>query len=300
MDSREGQAVADSDKKKVDAFQYFDKRRRTIVWIAITLYLLINNSINATSVWMEHTRDGEPQIAVWEPFIWEYSSAISSLVVLPIMFYWFSRYVFVWRDWRRQLFTHLGVATVFSLAHVALMVSLREGAYIFAGGNYDFGDVPREFFYEWRKDIWGYIFWFAVYHGYQFIYRRLKGEASLVEQYSQEALPEETPEHVLVKKLDKEYIVKLQEVEWLESAGNYVNLHSNGRSYPLRGTMKSFIDRTASQGFKRIHRSYGVNINKIAHIQYQPSGDGEITLTNKTSLPLSRRYKDHFKKDLQA
>ena len=301
MAGLEGQTVAKRDEIPSAIFEAFERRRKFWIWLTISAYIFINNTINATSSWMEHSRGGIPDIGLWEPFTWEYSSALSTLLLLPILFYWFGRFAFRWYDWKRQILVHLAMATLFALFHVVIMVSMREAVYIFAGGNYDFGDPLREFIYELRKDVWGYGFWFLAFHSYQFIYRRLRGEASLIEE-EREPQTASVPQldHILVKKLDKEYLVKLQDVDWLESAGNYVNLHSQGRVYPLRGTMKHFTETVASQGFKRVHRSYAVNVDAIAHIAYQASGDGEITMTNGSTLPLSRRYKEDFKQYFYA
>lgn len=85
----------------------------------------------------------------------------------------------------------------------------------------------------------------------------------------------------------------------MESAGNYVNLHSGGRIYPLRSTLADLSKRLAEKGFCRTHRSYAVNFSAIDHITYQPSGDGKITLRNGSVVALSRRYKDEFKQRLE-
>jgi DNA-binding LytR/AlgR family response regulator len=84
----------------------------------------------------------------------------------------------------------------------------------------------------------------------------------------------------------------------MESAGNYVNLYSDGRIYPLRSTLADLTLRLAEKGFSRTHRSYAVNYSAIDHISYQTSGDGEIHLKNGTVVALSRRYKDEFKQRL--
>ena len=110
--------------------------------------------------------------------------------------------------------------------------------------------------------------------------------------------PTVPPKHFLVKKLDKEFLVKVEDIEWIESSGNYVNLHSNGRIYPLRSTLTKISERLACAHFSRVHRSFAVNHQAIDNISYQGSGDGEITLKGGKRLALSRRYKDEFKKAL--
>lgn len=277
-------------------FERFDKHRRWYMGMLIFAYLFINNSINATSVWMEQNRDGSPAIDLWEPFCWEYTSTLSIMLLLPLFLYLFSlwppRLTKVWQ----QLLKHFLGTLLFSILHVSLMVWFREIIYAWQGGDYNFGPILREFVYEYRKDAWGYVFFYGMYNLYHFVYSRLKGEANLIDSVEQSpAVQSKVPGHLLVRKLDKEFLVKVSDIEWMESAGNYVNLHSGGRIYPLRATLATTLERLESAGFSRIHRSYAVNHQAIDNISYQPSGDGEISLKNGHKLNLSRRYKDQFK-----
>jgi two-component system LytT family response regulator len=50
-------------------------------------------------------------------------------------------------------------------------------------------------------------------------------------------------------------IVTVEEVEWIGTAGDYVELHVNGRSFLLRETMASLEQRLDPAKFLRIHRS---------------------------------------------
>ena len=288
--------------KQDTLFERFDRRPKLYVALVIIVYLLINNGINATSDWMEATRNGAtPEFALWEPITWELSSALSVLLILPLMFFWFSRFPLKLENASRQIFLHIIATLVFSGIHVGLMVMMREGIYNFMQGNYNFGNVPSEFFYEYRKDAWGYVFWLLSFTVYHFVYSRLKGEATFIDEEDNSAgvTVQDAPEHFLVKKLDKEFIVKVEDIEWLEAAGNYVNLHAKGRIYPLRATLSSLIPRLESKGFSRVHRSYGINHSSVDSMQALPSGDAEICLHNKQLIPLSRRYKDAFKTKLQ-
>lgn len=276
-------------------FERFDKHKTVYLYGLIAAYWLLNNTINATSDWMETTRDGSPDFAMWEPFVWEYSSAISNLVLLPVLIYLWQAVPFKLVNMGQQLLKHFGISLVFALAHVTIMVWLRKGIYWIVDSQYDFGPLLREFFYEYRKDVWGYVFFFILYQVYLFVYRRLKGEANLIGAESMTQTTIDAPEHLLVKKLDREFLVRVADIEWMESAGNYVNLYSSGRIYPLRSTLTELSERLKSKGFSRIHRSYAVNHNAIEHISYLASGDGEIQLKNGHKLNLSRRFKEEFK-----
>lgn len=281
--------------------EQIDKHKSLYGYLVIAAYLFIDNTINASSVWMEHNRNGEPLISLWEPFAWEYTSAFSTLILLPIIFYFFNQQPPRLTKIKSQLLTHLAASITFSLAHVVLMVLFREWIYYLTGGDYNFGPWLREIWYEYRKDAWGYVFFFMTYHMVQYIYIRLKGEASPIAENEEQAnilVADIPPKHFLVKKLDKEFLVSVADIEWIESSGNYVNLYSKERIYPLRSTLANITERLETVGFSRIHRSHTINHSQIDNISYQTSGDGDILLKSGRSLKLSRRYKDALKANL--
>lgn len=295
--------------KATSVFERFDQRPALYSYLLLALYFFINAAINASSVWMEHSRDGSNSLQLWEPIVWEYSSAISTLLLFPLLFWWFNRYPLQLCAIRRQLLAHLLGSLLFSLLHVGLMVALRELIYNWQGGNYNFGPLVREFFYEYRKDAWGYLSFLIGYQLVLFVYSRIKGEAHQLDSAegsvedgaddSAELKPVKAPEHFLVKKLDKEFLIRTDDIEWLEASGNYVNLHSKGRIYPLRATLSTTLAQLSSKGFSRIHRSLAVNHHAIDSISYDSSGDGDILLKSGQQLALSRRYKEAFRTALQ-
>jgi len=110
--------------------------------------------------------------------------------------------------------------------------------------------------------------------------------------------PVERPERLLVKKLGKEFLVSVRDIEWVEAAGNYVNLHLGGRVYPLRETMTKLLGRLDPESFVRVHRSYIVRLDSIAEIEPQESGDARIHLVNGQQVPVSRRYREQLRAQL--
>lgn len=95
--------------------------------------------------------------------------------------------------------------------------------------------------------------------------------------------------------LSSSFIVNIEEIEWLESSDNYVNLHIKDRIHPTRSTLSDFIEEISEQGFFRIHRSYGVNLTIVSSITPLQSGDCDVTLKTGKVLSLSCRYRDEFK-----
>lgn len=113
--------------------------------------------------------------------------------------------------------------------------------------------------------------------------------------------PAATPHHhpptlgrLVVKDRDRYLLLKASDVDWIQSAANYVQLHARGRSYMLRVTMNDLEHQLRGLNFARIHRSTIVNVDRLSEIRPSPHGDFHVILDNGTSLRLSRAYRDHL------
>lgn len=281
----------------MNKLQHFQKYKFRYEVVIIFCYFLINSAILATSVVMEANRSGEPSFQLWEPFVWEFSSALATMLLLRACVWLLKTYRFEWGKVKVFFAIYLFSSLIFSLAHVAIMVAIRELVYWSQSLDYDFGNILIEFLYEYRKDLWSFIFILIFIKGYGFIVSHLQGEASPIAVGEEENITQRF-DRLLVKKLGKEFIVKVEDIEWLESSGNYVNLYSKGRIYPIRATLTQLISQIEEQGFCRIHRSHAVNLNNIDSITPLSSGDSEVKLRDGKTLNLSRRYKDAFKSKL--
>lgn len=122
---------------------------------------------------------------------------------------------------------------------------------------------------------------------------RLQGEARLLSapDSGPPIEPIERPERFLVRKLGTEFLVAARDIEWLEAAQNYVNLHVRGRVYPLRSTMAAIQERLDPSRFVRVHRSYIVNLDFLAQIEPLDTGDARLVLKDGIRIPCSRRHR---------
>ena len=93
---------------------------------------------------------------------------------------------------------------------------------------------------------------------------------------------------------DRFLLLKAEEVDWIQSAANYVQLHAHGRCYLVRMTMNEIETQLEGLSFARIHRSTIVNIDRLTEIRPSPHGDFQVVLDNGTALRLSRAYRDHL------
>ena len=101
-------------------------------------------------------------------------------------------------------------------------------------------------------------------------------------------------ERLVVKSAGRLFFLRTEEIEWVESAGNYVCLHVRGESHLLRETMTGLESRLDPSRFARIHRTAIVNIDQIKELQPLFHGEYQVVLRDGTELTLSRGYRDRL------
>lgn len=84
----------------------------------------------------------------------------------------------------------------------------------------------------------------------------------LKQQQGTTALVKE-PEYIFIKSGYEQFRVKLEDILYLESAGNYVNFVLTDKKLISRLSMQEAIDLLPVNTFTRVHRSYIVANNKI-------------------------------------
>ena len=267
-------------------------------WIVTTVVGAASNSV---TVLMDLRRADVP-VEPWEPAAWEWSSHLTVLALVPALLWFTRRFPLHMDTWRRNLpWLALG-SVAWSVLHVSIMVAARKAIYAMQGEVYDFGPWLREFGYEYLKDFRGYASMVLGVEGYRLLLRRVQGEASVLAAPDDLPAnePVERPERFLVRKLGKEFLIAAADVESLQAAGNYVNLHVRGRDYPLRATMATIEGQLDPSRFVRVHRSYIVNLDCIVEIEPLDTGDARILMRDGSHIPCSRRYRDALRQERRA
>ena len=86
-----------------------------------------------------------------------------------------------------------------------------------------FGD----FSYEYLKDFRAYIFILAMVYMYRFILLRLQGEAGFLSEKKDEQSDNATSDRFLVKKLGREFLVRVDEIDWFDTGDGEAKLHTD-------------------------------------------------------------------------
>lgn len=85
--------------------------------------------------------------------------------------------------------------------------------------------------------------------------------------------------------------VRVEEVEWIEAAGNYVRLHTPPKALLVRATLKALSGRLDPTRFARVHRTAIVNLDCVSRLESWSHGDYRVFLESGKELTLSRRYR---------
>lgn len=109
--------------------------------------------------------------------------------------------------------------------------------------------------------------------------------------HEQEPAAPEYPETLLVSKGQDECLIRVDRIQCITAAGNYVEIYCDNRLYLMRATMKQIEDLLPPSVFLRTHRSHIINVDEIERIKTHPSGNGEVRLRCGKVLNVSKKYK---------
>ena len=95
---------------------------------------------------------------------------------------------------------------------------------------------------------------------------------------------------LLVSDRGKTAVVDHSDIEWLESADNYVHVHTRARSFLLRRTLASLLDELGVS-FVRVHRCFAIRVDRVTAVHARGKGNGTVMLRDGRELPCSRQHK---------
>ncbi len=85
--------------------------------------------------------------------------------------------------------------------------------------------------------------------------------------------------------------VDVDEVEWIEAAGNYVRIWIGDRSYLLRESLQRLTERLSLAGFCRAHRGALIRVAAVRRLARTRDGGLVAELLSGPVIPISRRLR---------
>jgi hypothetical protein len=253
------------------------RRSDAIFVAAVALVGIAIALVDAFSVVDDRARGGHP-VPFWEPLVWETTSVFVLTALAPALMVFTRRFRPLADPWGQVIAAHLVGAVVWSLVHVTGMGVLRWAVYAAVGDFYAPFAPLSEFPYEFRKDLLVYFAIVAIYVAWL----RL---AAPPPQPASEA------DSIEIRDGARRHFVPLNEVVWIEAAGNYVELHRGATPILHRAPLSEMQRQLNSAGFVRIHRSRLVRRAAIVEVESKPSGDYVVRLADGRELAGSRRYR---------
>ncbi len=110
--------------------------------------------------------------------------------------------------------------------------------------------------------------------------------------------PKEEADNLVIKDsifIRKDYMlvkIKFDDLIWIRSEMNYLELHCKENKHLIRSTLKEFLDKLPPACFIQVHRSYAINSHYITAIDHNNVWLQEI------QLPIGRSYQETIKKSL--
>jgi two-component system LytT family response regulator len=83
----------------------------------------------------------------------------------------------------------------------------------------------------------------------------------------------------------------LDEIDYIEAAGNYLCVHAGQKEFLTRETMASCEQKLQSSEFVRIHRSVIINRRRVKELKPWFTGEYVVVLSTGKELTLSRGYR---------
>ena len=103
-------------------------------------------------------------------------------------------------------------------------------------------------------------------------------------------------ERLAIKDVGRVVFLDVEEVDYIEAADYYVQIHAGGKSYLHRESMLSLEARLDPARFMRIHRKAIVNQGRIRELRSEGRRDLVVVLANGAELPVARSHRDKLQR----
>jgi len=102
-------------------------------------------------------------------------------------------------------------------------------------------------------------------------------------------------DRLVIRSGGRVFFLRVDELDWVEAAGNYVRLHTGREEYLYRETMSRLEASLDPEKFARIHRSVMVNVERVKELHPLFRGDFTVVLRDGRKLTLSKAYRDRLR-----
>lgn len=103
-----------------------------------------------------------------------------------------------------------------------------------------------------------------------------------------------TLRRLLIRKGNRILVLKIDEIDWISAAGDYIEIHIREDMHLMHRTIAEMQSKLDPLHFQRIHRSTIVNVDRVVELEPLFHLDHAVILKGGKRLTLSRTYHDNF------
>jgi len=92
--------------------------------------------------------------------------------------------------------------------------------------------------------------------------------------------------HFFVKSSGQQHRVNFEDILYVESIKDYVNIKTSEQEYIVLDTLKSMEQQLSKSSFARIHKSFIINLNQIKNVSTK-----KVTLISEQEIPIGESYR---------
>lgn len=189
--------------------------------------------------------------------------------------------------WRRRAAVH--AASIAGLSAVLIVVAQILAALLLPGRDPRLqGSLEQQLAANGALLVLAMTTFTAMAHAARYFHHAETGRSLLAAALNRtEAAP---LTRIPVKTRGGVLLLPLDEVDWIETQGNYLALHAGPKVHLIRETLARFESRLDPQRFVRIHRRTIVRADRVRELMHLSNGDASIRLLDGTDLRVSRGY----------
>jgi len=103
---------------------------------------------------------------------------------------------------------------------------------------------------------------------------------------------------LVVRSRGRADLVRVEDIDWVEAAANYVRIHVGSEVHRMRSTFAAVKTRLDAGRFVPIHRCIIVNVERVKQIRPSLQGSWAVILRDGTRLNLSRSFRPRVERFL--
>jgi two-component system LytT family response regulator len=130
----------------------------------------------------------------------------------------------------------------------------------------------------------------------QLEYRRGGEVAARLDALLERPAPAPSLARFAVRSPGRVSLLRPEEIEWLDAAGNSVRIHAGGAVHRVRETLGGIERQLDPARFARIHRSTIVNVERVREVLVSPHGDYTLVTDGGRRLTVGRQYRERVQR----